>query len=252
MSLPFDIDPHQKALGLLVLQSDETIEQDFRRIFGPDTLIYVSRVPCATEVSRDTLQQMAETLPPAAALFPQGARLSAIGYGCTSGTAQIGATKISELVCSTAATDQVTQPVSALIAACKVLGVRRLGFLSPYVQDVSSHLIKTLADNGIECPVFGSFDEGRETIVAHIAPDSTYQAAATLAKQGGIDALFLSCTNLRTLDVIEGLEQDTRLPVLSSNQALAWHMARLTGTKLPANSFGSLFRAEIEGNKMSR
>lgn len=243
MSLSFTIDPHQKSLGLLALQSDETIEQDFRRLFGAEPLIYVSRVACATEVSRDTLQQMDQTLPPAAKLFPQVADFSVIGYGCTSGTAQIGADHIANLVQASAKTDHVTQPVSALIAACRHLGIERLGFLSPYVQEVSAHLVDTLARADIACPAFASFEEGCETVVAHISQDSTYDAALALAAQGGIDALFLSCTNLRTLDIIDRLEAETGLPVLSSNQVLAWHMAQLSGTKITVDQYGQLFRA---------
>ncbi len=242
MIFDFQTDPHQSAMGVVVLQSDETLEQDFRRIFGPDPLIYVSRVPCATEVSRDTLQEMAQTIPTAASLFPQGVNFSVVGYGCTSGTAQIGAEKVESLVRETCPTDHVTQPVSALIAACHSLGVQRLGFLSPYVAEVSAHLTSVLDTNGISSPVFGSFDEACETVVAHISPQSTYDAAIKLAAQGGIDALFLSCTNLRTLDIIEDLETATGLPVLSSNLVLAWHMAKLSGQPWPDFACGQLFK----------
>ena len=242
MSFDFTTDPVADAMGLIVLQSDETIEQDFRRILGADPLLYVSRVPCATQVSRDTLQEMAQTLPAAAALFAQPTQFSVVGYGCTSGTAQIGADQIARLVREGCTTPEVTQPVSGLIAACAALGVKRLGFLSPYIAEVSAHLVSVLEANGIACPVFGSFDEACETVVAHISPQSTYEAALSLAAQGGIDALFLSCTNLRTLDVIERLEAETGLPVLSSNQVLAWHMAQLAGIKLPSTSFGRLMK----------
>jgi maleate isomerase len=40
-------------------------------------------------------------------------------------------------------------------------------------------------------------------------------------------AIFLSCTNLRTLHAIAPIEAATGLPVFSSNQALAWHMSTL-------------------------
>ena len=242
MSFDFTTDPVLPAMGLIVLQSDETIEQDFRRIFGPDPLIYVSRVPTATEVTRDTLQQMAGTLPAAAALFAEPTQFSVVGYGCTSGTAQIGAAHIARLVREGCTTPQVTQPVSGLLAACEALSINRLGFLSPYVEDVSAHLVGVLETNGIACPVFGSFDEACETVVAHISPESTYQAALALAAQGGIDALFLSCTNLRTLDIIDRLEAETGLPVLSSNLVLAWHMAKLSGIDWPAFHSGTLFK----------
>lgn len=241
MKLDFTADPTLPSLGLVVLQSDETIEQEFRQIFGPEQLIYVSRVPCATEVSRDTLQEMAATLPTAAGLFPVAADLATIGYACTSGTAQIGAAKVAGLVREGCDTPHVTDPLTALIAACGALGITRLGFLSPYVADVSKHLITVLADNGISSPVFGSFEEGNETTVAHISPQSTIDAAKALAAQGGVDALFLSCTNLRTLGVIEQLEAETGLPVLSSNLVLAWHMAKLGATTWPAFQRGRLF-----------
>lgn len=242
MSFDFTTDPVVPAIGLIVLQSDETIEQDFRRIFGAGPLIYVTRVPTATQVTRDTLQQMAETLPAAASLFAQPTQFSVVGYGCTSGTAQIGADNIARLVREGCTTPEVTQPVSGLLAACGALNIKRLGFLSPYVEDVSAHLVNVLEANGVACPVFGSFDEACETVVAHISVQSTYDAAVALAAKGGIDALFLSCTNLRTLDIIEKLEAETGLPVLSSNQVLAWHMAQISGTDLTDLPYGRLFK----------
>lgn len=242
MSFDFTTDPVVPAMGLIVLQSDETIEQDFRRIFGAGPLIYVTRVPTATQVTRDTLQQMAETLPAAASLFAQPTQFSVVGYGCTSGTAQIGADNIARLVREGCTTPEVTQPVSGLLAACGALNIKRLGFLSPYVEDVSAHLVNVLEANGVACPVFGSFDEACETVVAHISVQSTYDAAVALAAKGGIDALFLSCTNLRTLDIIEKLEAETGLPVLSSNQVLAWHMAQISGTDLTDLPYGRLFK----------
>ncbi|MEJ6747205.1 MAG: Asp/Glu racemase [Yoonia sp.] len=242
MSFDFTTNPAVPAMGLIVLQSDETIEQDFRRIFGAGPLIYVTRVPTATQVTRDTLQQMAETLPAAASLFAEPTEFSVVGYGCTSGTAQIGADNIARLVREGCTTPEVTQPVSGLLAACATLNIKRLGFLSPYVEDVSARLVNVLEANGVACPVFGSFDEACETVVAHISSQSTYDAAVTLAAKGGIDALFLSCTNLRTLDIIEKLEAETGLPVLSSNQVLAWHMAQLSGKDLTDLPFGTLFK----------
>ena len=242
MNFDFKTDPALPAMGLVVLQSDETIEHDFRRIFGSDPLIYVTRVPTATQVSRDTLQQMASTLPAAARLFAKHTQFSVVGYGCTSGTAQIGAESIAHLIQEGCATPEVTQPVRGLLAACAALNIRRLGFLSPYVADVSAHLVNVLEASGVACPVFGSFDEACETVVAHISPQSTYDAAVALATKGGIDALFLSCTNLRTLDIIEKIEAQTGLPVLSSNQVLAWHMAKLSEIDVATAPYGRLFR----------
>jgi len=113
----------RKTLGLVVLQSDETIEQDFRHVMPREAALHVTRVPSGLEVSQDSLQAMAHDLPAAAGLLPRGLRFDAVGYGCTSGTAQIGAARIAQLVREGVDAEQVSEPVSALIAACRALGI---------------------------------------------------------------------------------------------------------------------------------
>lgn len=230
----------QKTLGLVVLQSDETIEQDFRHVMPRGVGLHVTRVPSGLEVSQDSLQAMEHALPAAAGLLPRGLAFDAVGYGCTSGTAQIGAARISQLVREGVEAAHVTEPVSALIAACRHLGITRLALLSPYVAEVSARLRDVLQDAGIATPVFGSFEEAEEQKVVRIDADSVQRAAAELAQQGGVDGVFLSCTNLRTFTSIDPLEAATGMPVMSSNQVLIWHMLRQAGVSLDAAGPGKL------------
>jgi len=206
----------RKTLGLVVLQSDETIEQDFRHVMPRETALHVTRVPSGLEVSQDSLQAMEHDLPAAAGLLPRGLRFDAVGYGCTSGTAQIGAARIAQLV--------------------------REGVDAPYVADVSARLRDVLQEAGIATPVFGSFEEAEEQKVVRIDTGSVVNAASALAAQGGVDGVFLSCTNLRSFDAIDRLEASTGLPVLSSNQVLIWHMLRLSGAQLDAAGPGKLLQ----------
>ncbi|MEL6196541.1 MAG: aspartate/glutamate racemase family protein [Pseudomonadota bacterium] len=231
------------CLGLIVLQSDETIEDDFRRLLPLSVRLHVTRVRSGAEVTPTTLSAMASDLTGAASLFPRAARFGAIGYGCTSGTAQIGAALVAALVREGASAKAVSNPLTALVAACGHLGLRRLGFLSPYVEAVSARLRAALSEAGIETPVFDSFDEPEEAAVARLSAAAILERGRRLAAQGGVEALFLSCTNLRTLDVIEPLEGETGLPVLSSNQVLAWHLARLAGLPPLASLPGTLGEA---------
>jgi maleate isomerase len=48
--------------------------------------------------------------------------------------------------------------------------------------------------------------------------------------QGNPEALFISCTNLPTYDVIPQLEAELRIPVLSANQVTIWSALRRIGT----------------------
>lgn len=223
----YDLAPNDPPpMGLIVLQADETIERDMR-VMMPDAQLFVSRVPSGAEVTPETLQKMAGHITASASLLPSAQAFGVIAYGCTSGAAQIGPERVAELVGVGAQTAAVSEPVSALLAACAHLGIKKLAILSPYIEQVSARLRAVLGGKGVETPVFGSFAEACEEKVVRISGASIIAAATDLCKKGGVDALFLSCTNLRTLDVIEPLETVTGLPVLSSNQVLAWHMARL-------------------------
>lgn len=232
------------SLGLIVLQSDETIEHDFRRLLPPEGVgLYHSRVQSAPDVTTETLAQMEQSIPDAAHLLPRPVAFDVVGYGCTSGTSVIGAETVSELVRAGCTTRAVTEPLTALIAACRTLGIRRLAFLSPYMADVSAALRGALSKAGIECPVFGSFEEVMETLVARIEQEAVLEAAVDLASDQQAEAVFLSCTNLRTLDVLAEIEARSGKPALSSNQVLAWHMMQLAGMAPEHEHFGRLFKA---------
>lgn len=224
--------PEPAALGVIVLQADQMIEGDFRAMFPQDQPLHVSRVPSGDAVTPETLQAMADHLTNAAALLPRGANFCAVGYGCTSGAAQIGPEEVACRVRAGVATPQVSDPLTALVAACGAMGLRRLALLSPYVAPVSERLRQRLGAAGVDCPVFGSFEVAEEARVVRISPGALIDAARTLTRQGDagrVDGIFLSCTNLQTRAVIPQIEAELGLPCLSSNQVLAWHLARLAG-----------------------
>ncbi len=221
-------------LGLIVLQVDETIEQDFRRLFPPEVArLHVSRVPSGTELTPESIATMETTLPAAAGLLPATRPFEAVGYACTSGTTLIGAARVRELVTRATRTRAVTDPLSAALAACRALGLGRIGIVSPYVPSVADPIRRAFEAAGIAVPDTLSFGEEIEARVARIAPASIAEAARDLARRNRLDGLFLSCTNLRTLDILDPLARELRLPVLSSNRCLAWQMAQLAAMPPP-------------------
>lgn len=221
------------AIGVVVLQSDETVEWELRHYLPPTTTdVYISRVPSAPDVTEETLATMEDHIEGSAALFPRSASFEVVGYGCTSGTSVIGPGRVADLVKAGCHTKHVTEPVSALLRACQKRGLKRLAFLSPYIESVSARLRGTLAEAGVETPVFGSFNEGEEAKVARIDQQSTKQAAIELAQSGDIDGIFLSCTNLKTIDILGEIEAAIGKPALSSNYVLALHLAELAGVEI--------------------
>lgn len=210
--------------GLIVLQADETVEwelgRELRRRRGEEAVLYVARIAMADAVGVESLGEMAGRLRAAAALLP---RVEAVGYGCTSGAAVIGAAAVGRAVREGApAVGRVTDPLTALVAVCRESGVRRLAVVAPYVGEVADLMAAVLAREGIEVAVFGSFEEPSDAGVARISEESVRDAALRVGRAAAVDGLFISCTNLRTAGVLRGLEAELGMPVLSSNSVLGW------------------------------
>jgi maleate isomerase len=81
---------------------------------------------------------------------------------------------------------------------------------------------------GVRVPVFGSFNHEDDNEVARIDGASLSAAVEQLGAQD-VDAVFVSCTSVRIAHLIAGLEAKLGKPVISSNQAMAWHALRLAG-----------------------
>lgn len=242
MALPYTLDTDRPTqIGLVTLQSDETIERDFRMLLPADVELLVSRVPSGATVSLDSLCAMEANLTASARLLPEGADLAAVGYGCTSASAAIGAARVAELIKAGVPTPHVSDPLTSLIAACRAGGIAKIGLVSPYVASVSHRLIKGLEAAGIAVTSFGSFDEPLEERVVRISRQSVRDAAVHVGQGGDCEAVFLSCTNLRALEVIDEIEATLGFPVLSSNQVLAWHLGRLAGFAERCTRIGRVF-----------
>lgn len=251
MKLAYETDQgagQRAAFGVIVLETDETLEAEFRRMLGLDGVaLHHSRIPMVPEIRPDTLAQMQEDLPAAARLLPSAAGCDVIGYGCTSASTVIGSDEVAKAIRSVCPQARVTDPLAATIAAARALGAARLGFITPYMPEVSARMRQKLEEAGFGIAGFGSFEQGDDRVVARITETSIAEAALQVATAAPCDAIFISCTNLRCLNVIPEIEQRTGVPVISSNQALAWHMLRLAGINDTAPQHGALFTRPLAG-----
>ena len=127
--LPFNTDAgagERARLGLLVLESDQTMEWEFRDLTHlPGVSVYHARLENAVTVTPDTLAAMEQQLPVAARLLPDYLGLKAIGYGCTSGATIIGEDRVAEIISAVHPGVPSTNPLTAAKAAFEALGVSR-------------------------------------------------------------------------------------------------------------------------------
>jgi maleate isomerase len=152
---------------------------------------------------------------------------SLIVWACTSGSFIRGVGYDREL--ANAMGDAARVPVlttsTALIAALKVLGVRKLAMGTPYPQDITDIERRFFEDSvpGLSVVNTAIIDIADPYSRGLITPEETDRLARR-ADVAEADAVLLSCTDLQSFAVIDALEQHLGKPVISSNLATLWAM----------------------------
>lgn len=229
------------ALGLIVLQTDETMEVELRRVFERAAIAcYHTRIPSHALVTPETLAGMEKDLPAAARLLPSGVNYGAIGYGCTSGATVIGPENVARAINGVHSGTNTTDPLTAAIAALRSLNAKKIAILTPYIADVSKQMRAVFKSEGFEIIDLSAFNQSEDRLIARIATTSTLSAIKELGA-GDCDAVFASCTNLRSFDILDEAENLIGKPVVSSNLALAWHMLKRADVSTKGMGPGRLF-----------
>ncbi|WP_121747153.1 aspartate/glutamate racemase family protein [Streptomyces sp. E2N166] len=222
----------QRGVGV-VAPFDFALDRELWRWVPDDVSLHMTRTPFVpVEVSLDLARMVSEheTLGEAVrtlnAIAPE-----VIAYACTSGSfvgGIAGERAMSEAMTWAGAVPSVTTS-GALLDALAELGVRRVALVTPYTVSVTRALEAYVAEAGVTvsgCAFMG--------LTRHIWK-VPYRDLADMARQavpspGSADALFISCTNLPTYDVIPQLEAELRIPVISANQVTMWAALRRLGT----------------------
>jgi maleate isomerase len=244
--LPFSADDGiawRAKIGFIVLASDYTLEYELRQVMSvPGVEWFQTRIENSPEITPQTLVAMKQKIPCALSTILPGDRLDVVAYGCTSATTHLGEACIAREVAKVQPDARVTTPVTAAFAAFDVLSARRIAVLTPYRSDVNETVRQYLVDAGYEVPVFGSFNESMDPVVARIDIDSIEAGIRRITRDHDVDMVFVSCTSMRAMDSIERLESAVGLPVTSSNHAMAWHSLQLAGVSEIVPGRGRLFR----------
>jgi len=138
---------------------------------------------------------------------------------------------------------RATTTLTAVVAALRQVGAQRLAVATSYLQEIDTRLVDVLTGSGFEVVGIRGMGITRSINMGKIFPEATYQLAREVARMvSNADALLISCGNLRTFEIIECLENDTELPVVTSNQAGLWQALRLVGIRDRLTGLGRLLR----------
>ncbi|HLX29100.1 MAG TPA: aspartate/glutamate racemase family protein [Casimicrobiaceae bacterium] len=225
-------------VGLIVPSVNATIEPELAWIAPASVSFHCARV-MLRETTAEGLREMNAEVESAARLLASLAP-NAVAYACTSGSFLEGAERlraqidaISRIVrCPVVATSQ------AMIDALRALRVRRMALATPYLDALTQIERRFLEDQGFDIVSLRSLGLSGAAI-REVSPERVFELACE-ADSPHAEAIFVSCTDLRALEIVDALERHLSKPVLTSNQVTLWALLRALGRSAPIAGFGRL------------
>lgn len=189
------------------------------RWMPPGVSIHTSRMPIASEVTEQSLIEMASASVDSARLLAD-CGVDLILYGCTSGSFIKGMgfdEKVEEDIRAATGIRTVSTS-SCVLDALRRTDATRMAVYTPYIDEVNERARGFLEDNGFEVTTLFGLGLIDNTAVGRISPADVFKMVFE-NDRGGADLVFISCTNLRTLEIIAPLSKVLGIPVVTSNQA---------------------------------
>ena len=225
-------------LGMMLPSSNSVAEPQIAAMLPPGVSLHTTRLRLRS--GREALG-MLEKLEDAARLMADAA-VDRLIFHCTAVSmhapeipAQIGA--------RVAAVTPIPLTITseAVVAALGVLGASKIVLMTPYDRETNDREVNFLRHNGISVLKERGLGIDGGVRMAAVEPETWFSETLAL-RDPAAEAYFVSCTTIRSADVIDALEDALGKPVITSNQAMLWQALRETGITDTIAGFGRLLR----------
>ena len=230
-------------IGLIALASDFTIEKDFINVIkDKDIDFFVNRIECYNPLTKENLIKMSEKVTEVTNDILPDQDIDCVVYACTSGTIATGHDSIEKKVKLAKPEAKVTTPSTAAIKALKKFNIKNLSIFTPYSKKLNDEVVEYFKKEGFNITSNSYFDIESDYDIGKVDQNHLYDVLSKIDLHEA-DALFVSCTALPVLSIIDKLEKKLNKIVLSSNQALIWDTLEHIGKNESVEGFGSLFKS---------
>ena len=229
-------------VGLIALATDFRIEKDFISVIKDQNIdFFVNRIHCYFPLTSENLIKMSNSVTEISEDILPNEKLDCVVYGCTSGTIAAGHDSIEQKVKVAKPMAEVSTPSTAAIKALKKLNIKKVSIFTPYSKKLNDDVLDYFKSEGFEVTSNSYFDIQDDYDIGKVDQDYLYDVLSKIDLNGA-DALFVSCTALPVLEIIDKLEKKLNTIVLSSNQALIWDTLVQINKNNLVEGFGKLFR----------
>ena len=229
-------------IGLIALASDFTIEKDFINVIkDKDIDFFVNRIECYNPLTKENLIKMSEKVTEVTNDILPDQDIDCVVYACTSGTIAAGHDSIENKIKLAKPEAKVTTPSTAAIKALKKFNIKNLSIFTPYSKKLNDEVVEYFKKEGFNITSNSYFDIESDYDIGKVDQNHLYDVLSKIDLHEA-DALFVSCTALPVLSIIDKLEKKLNKIVLSSNQVLIWDTLERIGKNQSVEGFGQLFK----------
>ena len=229
-------------VGLIALATDFRIEKDFMSIIKDQSIdFFVNRIHCYFPLTSENLKKMSNSITEISDDILPNEKLDCVVYGCTSGTIASGYSSIKKKINLAKPEAKVTTPSTAAINALKKLGLKKISIFTPYSKALNDEVVDYFKKENFEITTNSYFDISNDLDIGKVDENYLYETLCEM-DLGEAEALFISCTALPALSIIDKLEKKLNTIVLSSNQALIWDTLVQINKNNLVEGFGKLFK----------
>lgn len=237
-----------RRLGVVVPSVNTVVEGWYPYVLPEGIHLATGRMLIGSAVTAETLKEM-DGYGLEAARTLATCRPEVVVYGCTASSLLGGREYDLDLMRGLSAATGVPTltTTESVLRALAALGVRTVAAASPYTEEVGGYEVDFLAANGH--PVMGAAHLGVLNGFDLAAPSRTeigaIARAAWRAADASADAVFIGCMNLNSHLLIDELETELGVPVVTATQAALWAALREMGGDKPIEGYGRLLREEF-------
>ena len=231
---------HRARLGFILMSTDLAAEADFYDMTPEGVGVHITRLKTDDYTTNETLSRHIEHMADAASRIQPDMKPDVISYNCTSGSIVIGEERVYEEIRKGAPWAQPMCLVTGVIDALRELSVQKLVVGTPYLDEVNAVEAEFLIEKGFDVLDMQGLNLSTGIDMGRVTP-AYWKTFAHEIDQPEADAIFLSCSGIRALEVAEEIEQVAGKPVITSNQAQFWSCLRRAGITDELKGFGQIF-----------
>ena len=215
---------------------------DFKKLAPPGVDAVLAWVPVHKNESTEEMMKLSDHVVEVAGSGVFRRMPDVLLWLCTAGSFLKGAGFDLQLIDGmkkASGVQQATTTSTAIIAAFKELGLKKIAMCTPYPRSANELEKKFIEAHGIELTRCEGFEFVDFNDMQRSKPHDYYEFGK-LVDTADADGVFISCTGIDVLEVIEPLEKALGKPVITSNQASYWHAFKLARVWDPVPGYGTL------------